>query len=129
MAILTREGLDCSVIKFQEVTDGRILSLLRQLKSQIVNRVNMYCPGNPCHRPEFIASTAYYFIKTHQWTQLQLGYFPFQPVVHNWFIKGRGMYCSVYGNVHIRDSLLLIEKSSLCGGSGFPSKKCVNVTI
>ena len=59
----------------------------------------------------------------------RLGYFPFQPVVHNWFIKGRGMYCSVYGKVHIKDPLLLIEKSSLCGGSGFPSKKCVNVTI
>ena len=58
-----------------------------------------------------------------------LGYFPFQPVVHNWFIKGRGMYCSVYGKVHIKDPLLLIDKSSLCGGSGFPSKKCVNVTI
>ena len=50
-------------------------------------------------------------------------------VVHNWFIKGRGMYCSVYGKVHIKDPLLLIEKSNLCGGSGFPSKKCVNVTI
>ena len=37
--------------------------------------------------------------------------------------------CSVYGKVHIKDPLLLIEKSSLCGGSGFPSKKCVNVTI
>ena len=58
-----------------------------------------------------------------------LGYFPFQPVVHNWFIKGHGMYCSVYGKVHIKDPLLLIEKSSLCGGSGFPSKKCVSVTI
>ena len=57
-----------------------------------------------------------------------LGYFPFQPVVHNWFIKGRGMYCSVYGKVHIKDPLLLIEKSSLCGGSGFRSKKCVNMT-
>ena len=55
-----------------------------------------------------------------------LGYFPFQPVVHNWFIKGRGMYCSVYGKVHIKDPLLLIEKSSLCGGSGFPSKKSVS---
>ena len=43
--------------------------------------------------------------------------------------RGRGMYCSVYGKVHIKDPLLLIEKSSLCGGSGFPSKKCVNVTI
>ena len=46
--------------------------------------------------------------------------------VHNWFIKGRGMYCSVYGKVHIKDPLLLIEKS---GGSRFPSKTCVNVTI
>ena len=58
-----------------------------------------------------------------------LGYFPFQPVVHNWFIKGRGMYRSVYGKVHIKNPLLLIEKSSLSGGSRFPSKKCVNVTI
>ena len=56
-----------------------------------------------------------------------LNLFPY--IVHNWFIKGRGMYCSVYGKVHIKDPLLLIEKSSLCGGSGFPSKKCVNVTI
>ena len=48
---------------------------------------------------------------------------------HVGFIKGRGMYCSVYGKVHIKHPLLLIEKSSLCGGSGFPSKKCVNVTI
>ena len=55
--------------------------------------------------------------------------FSIKPVVHNWFIKGRGMYCSVYGKVHIKDPLLLIEKSSLCGGSGFPSKKCVNLTI
>ena len=58
-----------------------------------------------------------------------LPHFPFQPVVHNWCIKGCGMYCSVYGKVHIKDPLLLIEKSSLCGGSGFLSKKCVNVTI
>ena len=27
--------------------------------------------------------------------------------------------------VNVVDPLLLIEKSSLCGGSGFPSKKCV----
>ena len=59
----------------------------------------------------------------------RLAGFPFQPVVHNWFIKGRGMYCSVYGKVHIKDPLLLIEKNSLCGGSGFPSKTCVNMTI
>ena len=39
-----------------------------------------------------------------------LGYFPFQPVVHNWFIKGRGMYCSVYGKVHIKRSLAAYRK-------------------
>ena len=38
-------------------------------------------------------------------------------------------YHRMNGKVHIKDPLLLIEKSSLCGGSGFPSKKCVNVTI
>jgi predicted nucleic acid-binding Zn ribbon protein len=40
-------------------------------------------------------------------------YFPFQPVVHNWFIKGRGMCCPVCGKVHIKKTLLRIEKSSL----------------
>ena len=43
-------------------------------------------------------------------------YFSFQPVIH----KGRGMCYSVSGKVHIKEPLLLIVKSSLCGGSGFP---------
>ena len=34
--------------------------------------------------------------------------------------KGRGMCYPVCGMVHIKESLLLIGKSSLCGGSGFP---------
>ena len=61
----------------------------------------------------------------------RLGYFPFQPVVHNWFIKGHsGMYCSVYGKVHIKHPLHIIEKSSLCvAAAGFLLKKCVNVTM
>ena len=42
-----------------------------------------------------------------------LSYFSFKPVLHDWCNKGRGMYCSVYGKVHIKDTLLLIEKSSL----------------
>ena len=42
-----------------------------------------------------------------------LSYFSFQPVLHDWCIKGRGM-------VHIKESLLLIGTSSPCGGSGFP---------
>ena len=33
--------------------------------------------------------------------------------------KGCGMYYPVCGMVHIKEPLLLIEKSSPCGGSGF----------
>ena len=52
-----------------------------------------------------------------------LGYFLFQPVVHNWSIKGCGMCCPVCEKVHIKDPLLLIAKSSQCGDSGFPLNK------
>ena len=47
-----------------------------------------------------------------------LSYFSFQPVLHDWYNKGRGMYYPVCGMVHIKE--LLLYKSSLCGGSGFP---------
>ena len=50
----------------------------------------------------------------------QLSYFSFQPVLHDWCNKGRGMCYHVCGMVHIKELLLSIEKSSLCGGSGFP---------
>ena len=49
-----------------------------------------------------------------------LSYFSFQPVLHDWCNKGRGMCYPVCGMVYIKESLLLINKSSLCGGSGFP---------
>ena len=49
-----------------------------------------------------------------------LSYFSFQPVLHDWCNKGRGMCYSVCGMVHIKEPLLLIDKSSLCGDSGFP---------
>ena len=58
-----------------------------------------------------------------------LGYLPFQPMVHNWTIKGCGMCRPVCGKVHIRDPLLLIGKSRLCGDSGFPLNKYVIMTI
>ena len=48
-----------------------------------------------------------------------LGYFSFQPVIHDWCNKGRGMCYPVCGMVHIKEPLLLIDKSSLCGGSRF----------
>ena len=49
-----------------------------------------------------------------------LSYFSFQPVLHDWCNKGSGMYYPVCGMMHIKEPLLLIGKSSLCGGSGFP---------
>ena len=49
-----------------------------------------------------------------------LSYFSFQPVLHDWCNKGYGMCYPVCGMVHIKEPLLLIDKSSLCGGSGFP---------
>ena len=38
----------------------------------------------------------------------------------DWCNQGRGMCYPVCGMVHIKEPLLLIRKSSLCGGSGFP---------
>ena len=49
-----------------------------------------------------------------------LSYFSFQPVHHDWYNKGCGMCYPVCGMVHIKEPLLLIDKSSLCGSSGFP---------
>ena len=44
----------------------------------------------------------------------------FQPVLHGWYNKGRGMCHPVCGMMHIKEPLLLIGKSSPCGGSWFP---------
>ena len=49
-----------------------------------------------------------------------LSYFSFQPVLHDWFNKGCGMCYPVCGMMRIKESLLLIGKSSPCGGSGLP---------
>ena len=38
----------------------------------------------------------------------------------SWWSKGCGVSYPVYGIVHIKEPLLLIGKSSLCGSSGFP---------
>ena len=44
----------------------------------------------------------------------------FQPVLHDWCNKGRGMCYPVCGMMHIKEPLLLIGKNSPCSGSGFP---------
>ena len=49
-----------------------------------------------------------------------LSYFSFQPLLHDWCNKGRGMCYPVCGMVHIKEPLLLMGKSSPCGGSRFP---------
>ena len=49
-----------------------------------------------------------------------LSYFSFQPVLHDWCNKDRGMCYPVCGMMHIKEPLLLIEKSSLCAGNRFP---------
>ena len=48
-----------------------------------------------------------------------LSYFSFQPVLHDWCNKGCGMCYPVCGVMHIKEPLLLIGKSSPCGGSRF----------
>ena len=40
--------------------------------------------------------------------------------VYDWCNKGHGMCYPVCGMLHIKEPLLLIGKSSLCGGTGFP---------
>ena len=49
-----------------------------------------------------------------------LSYFSFKPVINDWCNKGHGMCYPVCVMVHIKEPLLLIGKSSPCGGSGFP---------
>ena len=56
----------------------------------------------------------------------------FQPVLHDWCNKGRAMCYPVCGMMHIKEPLLLIRKSSLCGGSGFPfslSEWCLTICL
>ena len=49
-----------------------------------------------------------------------LSYFSFQPVLHDWCNKGRGMHYPVCEMMLINEPLLLMGKSSPCDGSGFP---------
>ena len=49
-----------------------------------------------------------------------LSYFSFQPVLHDWCNKSCGMCYPVCCMVYIKELLLLIGKSSPCGGTRFP---------
>ena len=48
-----------------------------------------------------------------------MSYFLIQPVLHDWCNKGRGMCYAVCVMMHIKEPLILIGKSSSCGGSEF----------
>ena len=58
-------------------------------------------------------------VSMRHWDLDPLSYFLFQPIMlHDWY--NSGMCYPVCGMVHIKEPLLLIGKSSPCGGSGFP---------
>ena len=48
------------------------------------------------------------------------------PVLHTRCNKSHDMSYSVCGMMHIKEPLLLIVKSSPCGGSGFPLSLCLS---
>ena len=48
-----------------------------------------------------------------------LSYFLFQPVLHDWCNKGHGMCYPLRGMVHIKEPLLLIDKSSIVAAASF----------
>ena len=49
-----------------------------------------------------------------------LSYFSFQPVLHDWCNKGRGMRYPVCGMMHIKEPLLLIDIANVAA-AGFLS--------
>ena len=58
----------------------------------------------------------------HCTLKIKLSYFSFQPVHHNWCNKSCGMCYPVCEMVHIKEPLLLIEKSShVVAAAGFLS--------
>ena len=50
----------------------------------------------------------------------KLSYFWFQPVLHDWCNKGRGMCQYVCGMMHIKEPLL--ERVAHVAAAGFPSR-------
>ena len=66
----------------------------------------------------------YYYYYITLLTADPLSYLSFQPVLHDWCNKGRGMCYHVCGIVHIKEPLLSIGKSSPCDDSGFPLSLC-----
>ena len=72
---------------------------------------------DPSHHERTLLPRSYLY---HGADTLLQSYISLQPVLHDWCNKGCGMCYPVCGMVHIKEPLLLIDKSSLYGGSGFP---------
>ena len=85
---------------------------LNELRYRYIYRCLIFCPTNTSNL-SWVVGWILHGVDP-------LSYFSFQPVLHDWCNKGRGMCYPVCGMVHIKEPLLLIDKSSLCGGSGFP---------
>ena len=96
--------------------------------SETVNLTSGYmsaCGISKSHHvaPQFFISPDPYKLRQISFIEMRTYFsfgFSFQPVLHDWCNKGRGMCYPVCGMVHIKEPLLLIGKSSLCGGSGCP---------
>ena len=79
-------------------------------------RCQSICTSHHCHI--YAPITSFITFTLHLEVD-PLSYFSFQPVLHDWCNKGYDMYYPVCGMMHIKEPLLLLGKSSLCGGSGF----------
>ena len=58
-----------------------------------------------------------------------LSNFLFQPVLHDWCNIGCGICYPVCGMMHIKEPLLLVEKGSPCGSTGWNEKELNGSTI
>ena len=58
-----------------------------------------------------------------------LSYFLFEPVLHDWCNKAVVCVILSVGCNHIKETLLLIGKSSPCGGSGFPLSLSLSLSL
>ena len=78
-------------------------------------------PHNLSHSANYLKCMLNFFIyMVYSICSLYLLTISFQPVLHDWCNKGCGMCYPVCWMVHIKEPLLLIRKSSPCGGSRFP---------
>ena len=50
------------------------------------------------------------------------GHFSFQPVLHDWRNKGRGMYYPVCGMMHIKEPCCYSERVAYVAAAGFLSR-------